>query len=332
MEFSLSQQNLAGAKGRTMLAIERKNEILQKLRADQRVLVSELAAHYQVSRQTVRQALAVLTQEGLIESRQGSGSYLTGRLRDGAYNTIGILLPGDSQYLYPTFLYDLRTALHAEGFTLQVYKTEEKLSTEREMLTEILSHPPRALIVDPVQSALFNPNLDLYHALLKKSIPVVFMRHPYPQLDKCPCILEDDISGGRILTEYLITQGHTMIGSLFCADDASGADRYRGMLEVIRDHRLPLPDDRAQWFSSFDLRQLFLTHSTGFIKKAVQESLHSYATTMWLPMNLCASCMKRTIRTSQRSASSLLITAICAMQDRILFSLFRILRMRGRKD
>ncbi len=236
---------------------------------------AELAAHYQVSRQTVRQALAVLTQEGLIESRQGSGSYLTGRLRDGAYNTIGILLPGDSQYLYPTFLYDLRTALHAEGFTLLVYKTEEKLSTEREILTEILSHPPRALIVDPVQSALFNPNLDLYHALLKKSIPVVFMRHPYPQLDNCPCILEDDISGGRILTEYLITQGHTMIGSLFCADDASGADRYRGMLEVIRDHRLPLPDDRAQWFSSFDLRQLFLAHSTGFIKKAVQESLHS---------------------------------------------------------
>lgn len=41
---------------------------------------TELAAHYQVSRQTVRQALAVLTQEGLIESRQGSGSYLTGRL------------------------------------------------------------------------------------------------------------------------------------------------------------------------------------------------------------------------------------------------------------
>ena len=213
---------------------------------------AELAAHYQVSRQTVRQALAVLTQEGLIESRQGSGSYLTGRLRDGAYNTIGILLPGDSQYLYPTFLYDLRTALHAEGFTLLVYKTEEKISTEREILTEILSHPPRALIVNPVQSALFNPNLDLYHALLKKSIPVVFMRHPYPQLDNCPCILEDDISGGRILTEYLITQGHTMFGSLFCADDASGADRYRGMLEVIRDHRLPLPDDRAQWFSSCD--------------------------------------------------------------------------------
>ena len=32
-----------------MLAIERKNEILNKLRVEQRVLVSELAAHYGVT-------------------------------------------------------------------------------------------------------------------------------------------------------------------------------------------------------------------------------------------------------------------------------------------
>ena len=40
-----------------MLAIERKNEILQKLRAEQRVLVSELAAHYQVTEETIRRAI-----------------------------------------------------------------------------------------------------------------------------------------------------------------------------------------------------------------------------------------------------------------------------------
>ncbi len=64
VEFSLSQQNPAGAKGRTMLAIERKNEILQKLRADQRVLVSELAAHYQVTEETIRRDLDKLEKEG----------------------------------------------------------------------------------------------------------------------------------------------------------------------------------------------------------------------------------------------------------------------------
>ena len=37
-----------------MLAIERKNEILAKLRTDQRVLVSELALHYNVTEETIR--------------------------------------------------------------------------------------------------------------------------------------------------------------------------------------------------------------------------------------------------------------------------------------
>ena len=40
-----------------MLAIERKNEILEKLRAEQRVLVSELAAHYGVTEETIRRDL-----------------------------------------------------------------------------------------------------------------------------------------------------------------------------------------------------------------------------------------------------------------------------------
>ena len=55
---------MADAKGQTMLAIERKNEILQKLRAEQRVLVSELAAHYQVTEETIRRDLDKLEKEG----------------------------------------------------------------------------------------------------------------------------------------------------------------------------------------------------------------------------------------------------------------------------
>ena len=36
-----------------MLAIERKNEILDKLRAEQRVLVSDLAAYYHVTEEII---------------------------------------------------------------------------------------------------------------------------------------------------------------------------------------------------------------------------------------------------------------------------------------
>ena len=41
--------NIGKLRGSDMLAIERKNEILDKLRAEQRVLVSDLAEYYNVT-------------------------------------------------------------------------------------------------------------------------------------------------------------------------------------------------------------------------------------------------------------------------------------------
>ena len=47
-----------------MLAIERKNEIMNKLKIEQRVVVSELAAHYGVTEETIRRDLDKLEKEG----------------------------------------------------------------------------------------------------------------------------------------------------------------------------------------------------------------------------------------------------------------------------
>lgn len=47
-----------------MLAIERRNEILEKLQAEKRVVVSELSQHYQVSEETIRRDLEKLENDG----------------------------------------------------------------------------------------------------------------------------------------------------------------------------------------------------------------------------------------------------------------------------
>lgn len=54
-----------------MLAIERKNEILNKLRTEQRVLVSQLAAHYGVTEETIRRDLDKLEKEGYATKTYG---------------------------------------------------------------------------------------------------------------------------------------------------------------------------------------------------------------------------------------------------------------------
>ena len=54
-----------------MLAIERKNEILDKLRAEQRVLVSDLAEYYNVTEETIRRDLDKLEKEGYATKTYG---------------------------------------------------------------------------------------------------------------------------------------------------------------------------------------------------------------------------------------------------------------------
>ena len=54
-----------------MLAIERKNEIMNKLKAEQRVLVSELATYYGVTEETIRRDLDKLEKEGYATKTYG---------------------------------------------------------------------------------------------------------------------------------------------------------------------------------------------------------------------------------------------------------------------
>jgi DeoR/GlpR family transcriptional regulator of sugar metabolism len=68
MWYSMQNETLGSV---DMLAIERKNEILSKLRAEQRVLVSELAVHYQVTEETIRRDLDKLEKEGYATKTYG---------------------------------------------------------------------------------------------------------------------------------------------------------------------------------------------------------------------------------------------------------------------
>ncbi len=54
-----------------MLAIERKNEIMNKLKTEQRVLVAELAKHYGVTEETIRRDLDKLEKEGCATKTYG---------------------------------------------------------------------------------------------------------------------------------------------------------------------------------------------------------------------------------------------------------------------
>ncbi|MGN0205372.1 MAG: substrate-binding domain-containing protein [Coprococcus sp.] len=235
----------------------------------------ELCRKYHLSRQTVRMALSLLEQEGLIEKRQGSGSYITGRSSNPDGNTIGILISSDEDYIYPDILNDMDYMLHEKGFSARIFVTDNCVHTEREILSQLLKKPLRGIIAEGCKTALPNPNLDLYRQLKQKGCQIAFLNNYYPALTDCIYIKDDNYYGSALLVQHLASRGHLSIGGIFKSDDMQGIERYQGFAETMNSLSLPLYDHQIGWYNSRDLQHLLQDHNTRFLKEMIQEQFAS---------------------------------------------------------
>ena len=230
----------------------------------------ELAVRYRVSRQTVRAALAVLEDEREIRRIKGSGAYITGLSSLEDRNIVGILIPDEQQYEYPALINDIRVTLAAEGFSCKVYPTHNHVDQERQILQFLLKSPLRALIVEPVKSALPSPNTELYQRLIQRGTFILFLGCAYPQLSQIPVIYEDNLYGAGLLVQSLVEKGHSSIAGIFQMDDQRGLERYQGFLDAMQNQGLTVPDRNICWYTTQELDDFRQSRDISFLKKFLE--------------------------------------------------------------
>ena len=209
-----------------------------------------LVESHQVSRQTVRKALSVLEEEGLIQRRQGSGSRVLSKPANRPKErNVAIIATFVDDYLFPSLLHHVQLHLEKSGFSTLIFSTQNQFNREREILQNLLDNPVRGILIEGVKSTLPNPNLDLYQQLQARSIPIVFFHSSYPGLD-CVSIADDNVGGGYLAAEHLLDLGHSRIGGLFKCDDIQGPQRCAGFFQAMRERGYPFPDERIIWYSS----------------------------------------------------------------------------------
>ena len=236
----------------------------------------ELAVRYRVSRQTVRAALAVLEDEREIRRIKGSGAYITGLSSLEDRNIVGILIPDEQQYEYPALINDIRVALAAEGFSCKVYPTHNHVDQERQILQFLLKSPLRALIVEPVKSALPSPNTELYQRLIQRGTSILFLGCAYPQLSQIPVIYEDNLYGAGLLVQSLVEKGHSSIAGIFQMDDQRGLERYQGFLDAMQNQGLTVPDRNICWYTTQELDDFRQSRDISFLKKFLERITPDY--------------------------------------------------------
>ena len=232
----------------------------------------ELQERFGVSRQTVRKAISILKEEGLIKSRRGSGYYVSDP-RFSSSMQIAVITTFMDDYIFPAVLRDMENVLSPSGYKLQVYSTLNRVSAEREILLRLRSHPVGGIIVEGSKTALPNPNTDLYQNLRDMGIPIVFFQGRYADLSHIPAITDNNFSGGYMLAQYLISKGHKAIGGIFKSDDMQGPERYGGMMNALRDAGLPVPDHSVCWYDSEQRTRLIENKDESFLMTFLKERL-----------------------------------------------------------
>lgn len=238
------------------LATELQAEISRGTFPDKLPTEKELTEAYQVSRQTVRQALEHLVRLGLIEKRQGSGSRVLDRGRPAGSRRVAIVTSYIDNYIFPSVLQDIQKVLVRQNCSTLLYATQNRSAAEREILQNLLREGVDGLIVEGTKTALPMPNSDLYERLDRAEIPVVFLHGCCREIKDAVCVSDDNFGGGYLLVRHLINKGHTRIAGIFKSDDIQGHQRYAGFLAAMRDAGLPLPDNRVYWYTTEERRFL----------------------------------------------------------------------------
>lgn len=218
----------------------------------------ELCAQFEMSRQTVRHALSVLEGEGIIESRQGSGNYISNLSLNKKRTSESVVIVSTylNGYIFPKIIEGMERVLSGHGYSVQIAFTHNKVEQERTVLKRLLEENHiGGLIIEPTKSGLPNPNLDIYERIAGKKIPTLFFHSFYPGIE-LPHVSIDDEHAGYIAVKYLLEAGHQKIAGIFKSDDGQGHRRYQGYVKALLEAGLKIREEHIAWIDTEDQKTM----------------------------------------------------------------------------
>ena len=230
-----------------------------------------LAERFSVSRQTVRQAINVLINEGVLESRQGSGTYIASPMRShrNASKTIGVIVTYFDEYIFPSIINGIESVISEKGYTMLVACTRNDNEKEAAALRNMIDSNVDGLIVEPTKSALPNGNIDIYREIAEKEIPLIFANSFYPDI-KFPYVSLDDVKAGYLAAACLMEHGHSKIALMLKSDDMQGHLRYQGAMEAAYNQGIQISKENTLWYTTEDIK--YLEEDSGRIMRYIGDS------------------------------------------------------------
>ena len=230
------------------------SEIKEKYKINEKLPTeSALMKRFNVSRYTIRRAVGDLENEHYIYRIQGGGMFVQDWQRDWTKSEknkiIGVISTHMADYIFPPIISGIDSVVTEQGYSMIVGNTLNDHKRERQTILNMLDLQIAGLIIEPTESAMPNPNLDLYRQVQKYKIPTILFHSTYPGFN-FPSLLTKDREAEEDLVKYLFSLGHTNILGVFQIDDQQGVDRMAGMIKAYQDNNIPTTKSNVIMYQS----------------------------------------------------------------------------------
>jgi GntR family transcriptional regulator, arabinose operon transcriptional repressor len=211
----------------------------------------ELSKQFDSSRLTVIRAVRLLEEEGLLERKAGSGTYIGARTQEDMHS-FGLLIPdlGEGEIFEPICQGMARAGINSQRALLWGNTTGspgDKEAQAVELCRSFIARKVSGVFFAPLEHAVHTEEVNerILSQLDEAHIPTILLdrgTRPFPEPNRHDLVGIDNWREGFRMAKYLIDLGCTRLGFVMLPDSAPTVDaRVAGLAEALRQKGLSFP-------------------------------------------------------------------------------------------
>lgn len=197
------------------------------------------------SRATIDKAIKELAEEGMLESRFGSGTYVARRLEGVVSNVENwcLIVPDISEAIYAGLARGVESGARERGANVILCNSESNAAKQAEYIERLILAGIAGFIIVPVVTKNVMENIGIYRSLSRARIPFVFCNRDVEGVF-APIVKSNDYYGGYIATLHLLERGYRQIAFLARQRYRTSIDRCQGYISALLQQNIEINRQR----------------------------------------------------------------------------------------